>query len=121
MGAPSPVDSVANIVYEDECNIKKASEREAQRKKEEPPSKTCKNGDKGGKGGGKGGGKDGTPYHKSQRRSSAPAASPSPTGADPKKCPQGNNASPEESNSKKRPLARMAKSISAWGGGREIP
>ena len=49
------------------------------------------------------------------RRSSAPATSPSPAIADPKKRPQGDNASPEGSNSKKRQLAWMAKSLVAAG------
>ena len=77
--------------------------------------KTPRNGDKGGKGGEKGGGKDGTPTHNPKRRSSATATSPSPATADPKKRLQGNNASPEESNCKKRRLARMAKSLMAAG------
>ena len=44
-----------------------------------------------------------------------PATSPSPDAADPKKRPQGDNASPEGSNSKKRRLAWMAKSLPAAG------
>ena len=106
--------------YEDECHIRKRESdklkrQEAERQKDQTPSNTPKNGDKGGKGGGKGGGKDGTPNHNPQRRSSAPATAPSPATADPKKRPQGNNASPEESNCKKRRLAWMAKSLMAAG------
>ena len=59
-----------------------------------------------------------------------PAISPSPADVDPKKRPQGDNASPEGTNSKKRRLALMAKSLMAagvdnqfpaeeWGGGSE--
>ena len=46
------------------------------------------------------GGKGRNPNH--QRRSSAPAISPSPADVDPKKGPQGDKASPEGSHSKKR-------------------
>ena len=54
--------------YEDECCIKrretdKLKRQEAERQKNQTPSRTPKNGDKGGKGGGKGGGKDGTADH----------------------------------------------------------
>ena len=106
--------------YEDECHIKKRKSdglkrQEAERKKSQTPSKAPKNGDKGGKGGVRGAGKDGTPNHTPQRRSSAPATSPSPATADPKMCPQGNNASTEESNSKRRRLGWMAKSLMAAG------
>ena len=102
--------------YEDECHIKKRESdkhkrQEAECQKSQTPTRTPENGDKGGNGGGKRGGKGGTPNL--ERRSSAPAASPSPDAADPKKRPQGGNASPEGSNSKKRPLAWMAKSLTA--------
>ena len=104
--------------YEDECHIKKRESdkhkrQEAERQKTQKPTRTPQNGDKGRKGGGKGGGKGGTPNP--QRRSSAPATSPSPAKGDPKKRPQGDNASPEGNNSKKRGLAWMAKSLMAAG------
>ena len=104
--------------YEDECHKKKHESdkhkrQEAERQKTQTPSRTPQNGDKGGKGGGKGGGKSGTPNP--QRRSAAPATSPSPAEVDPKKRPQGDNASPEGTNSKKRRLAWMAKSLMAAG------
>ena len=102
--------------YEDQCHIKKRESdkykrQEAECQKSQTPSRTPKNGDKGGKGGGKEGGKGGTPY--SRRRSSAPATSPSPAEGDPKKRPQGDNASLEGKNCKKRQLAWMAKSLVA--------
>ena len=102
--------------YEDECHLKKRESdkhkrQEADRKKAQPPSRPPQNGDKGGKGGGKGAGKGGNPNP--QRRSSAPATSPSPAEVDSKKRPQGDNASPEGTNSKKRRLAWMAKSLMA--------
>ena len=104
--------------YEDECHIKKRESekhklQEAEPQKAQTPSRTPQNGDKGGKRGGKGGGKGGNPHP--QRRSSAPAISPSPANADPNKRPQGDDASPEGSNSKKRRLAWMAKSLMAAG------
>ena len=104
--------------YEDECHIKKRESdklkrQEAERQKNQTPTRTPQNGDKGGKGGGEGGGKGGA--HNSQRRSSAPAATPPPAEGDPKKRPQGDNASPERNNSKKRQLAWMAKSLMAAG------
>ena len=91
--------------YEDECHIKKResdkhNRQEAERQKTQTPYRTPQNGDKGGKGVGKGGGKVGTPNP--QRRSSAPATSPSHAEGDPKNRPQGDNASPEGNNSKKR-------------------
>ena len=91
--------------YQDECHIKncgsdKQKRQEAERRKAQTPTRTPQNGDKGGKGGAKGGGKCGTPHP--QRRSSAPAGSHYPDAADPQKRPQGDNASPEGSNSKKR-------------------
>ena len=100
--------------HEEECHIKtcesdKPKPQEAEHQKNETPSRTPKNGEKGGKGGGKGGGKDGTPNHNPQTQSSAPATSPSLTMADPKRRQPGSNASPEESNSKKRRLAWLAK------------
>ena len=49
------------------------------------------------------------------RRSSAPAATPPPAECDPKKRPQGDNASLENNNSKERRLACMAKSLMAAG------
>ena len=104
--------------YEDECRIKKGESdkhkrQEAERQKTETTTRTPQNGDKGGKGGGKGGVKCGTPNPK--RLSSAPATSPFPAEGDPKKRPQGDNASPEGNNSKKRRLAWMAKSLMAAG------
>ena len=104
--------TVANVVT---TRTKRESDKhkrqEAERQKAQTPSRNPQNGDKGGIGGGKGGGKGGTPNP--QRRSSAPATSPSSAEVDPKKRPQGYNASPEGSNSKKRRLARMAKSLMA--------
>ena len=50
-----------------------------------------------------------------QGRSSAPAATPPPAERDPKKRPQGDNASPEGNNSKKRRLAWMTRSLMAAG------
>ena len=50
-----------------------------------------------------------------KRRSSAPAATPPPAEGDPKKRPQGDNASPEGNNSKKRQLAWMAEFLMAGG------
>ena len=102
--------------YEDKCHIKKRESdkhkwQEAERQKAQTPSRTPQNGDKGGKGGDKGGGKVG--YPNPQRQSSAPATSPSPADVDPKKRPEGDGASPEGKNSKKRRLAWMAKSLMA--------
>ena len=110
--------------YEDECHIRKRESnkrkgQEAEHQKTQRPTRSLQNGDKGGKGGGKGSGKGGTPN--TQRRSSAPATSPSPTEAEPKKRPQGDNASPEGNNSKKRRLAWMAKSLMAAGGDVKFP
>ena len=104
--------------YEGECHIKKRESdklkrQETERQRSQTPSKTSKNGDKAGKEGGEGGGKDGTPNRNPERRSSAPATSTSPATVDPKKRPQGNNASLQESNSKRRRLAWMAKSLRA--------
>ena len=110
--------------YEDECHIKKRESdklkrQEAERQKTQTPARNPPNGDKGGKGGGKGGGKNGPPNP--ERRSSAPvatptpAATPPPAAGDPKKRPQGDNATPEGNNSKKRRLAWMAKSLIAAG------
>ena len=104
--------------YEDECHIEKRESdkhngQEAEREKTQTPTRTLLNGNKGGKEGGKGVGKGGNPNP--QRRSSAPATSPSPAKGDPKKRPQGDNASPEGNNSKKRRLAWMAKSLMAAG------
>ena len=120
--------------YDDECHIKelesdKHTRQEAERQKAQTPSRTPQNGNKGGKGGGKGGGKSGTPNP--QRRLSAPAFSPPPACVDPKKRPQGDNTSPEGSNSKKRRLAWMATSLMSagvdvtfpaeeWGGSSEV-
>ena len=83
--------------YEDECHIKKRESdklkrQEAERQKNQTPTRTPQNGDKGGKGGGKMGGKGGPPNP--QRRSSAPAATPPLAECDPKKRRQGDNASP---------------------------
>ena len=104
--------------YKDECNIKKRESdkhkrREAERQKAQTPSRTPQNGDKGGKGEGKRGGKAGTPNP--QRRSSAAAFFPSPADVDPKKRPKGDKPSPEGSNSEKRRLAWMAKSLMTAG------
>ena len=44
-----------------------------------------------------------------------PAATPAHAAGDPKKRPQGDNATPEGNNSKKRRLAWMAKSLMAAG------
>ena len=104
--------------YEDECHIKKRESdkhkrQEAERQKTQTPTRTPANGNKGGKGGGKGGSKGGTPNP--QRRSSAPATSPSPAEGEPKKRPQVDNASPEGNNSQKRRLAGMAKTVMAAG------
>ena len=110
--------------YEDECHIKRRESdklkcQEAERQKTQTPARNPPNGDKGGKGGGKGGGKNGPPTP--QRRSSAPVATPTPActpapaAGDPKKRPQGDNATPEGKNSKKRRLAWMAKSLIAAG------
>ena len=96
-------------LYGDECHIRKCESdkhkrQDAERQRTQTASRTPQNGDKGGKGGGN-----------PPRRSSAPATSPSPAGVDPKKRPQGDNASPEGNNSKKRRLAWMAKSLMAAG------
>ena len=111
--------------YEDECHIKKREtdklkRQEAERQKTQTPTKSPQNGDKGGKEGGRGGGgKNGPPNP--QRRSSAPVAAPSPAATpppaagDPKKRPQGDNATLEGNNSKKRRLAWMARSLIASG------
>ena len=104
--------------YEDECHIKKRDSdkqkrQEAERQKAQTPSRTPQNGDKGGKEGGKGGGKGGNANP--QRRSWAPAISPSPADVDPKKGPQGDNASPEGLSSNKRRLAWVAKSLMVAG------
>ena len=104
--------------YEDECHIKKRESgrlkrHEAEHQKIQTPTRNPRNGDKGGKGGGNGGGKGGPPNP--QRPSSAPAATPPPAAGDPKKRTQGDNASPEGNNSKRRRLAWMAKSLmAAW-------
>ena len=110
--------------YKDECHIKKRESdklkrQEAESQKTQTPTKNPQNADKGGKGGGKGGGKNGPPNP--PRRSSAPVArpppgaTPPPAAGDPKKCPQGDKATPEGNNSKKRRLARMARSLIAEG------
>ena len=104
--------------YEDEWHIKKresdkVKRQKAERQKTQTPTRNLQNGDEGGKGGGKGCRKGGPPNP--QRRSSAPAATPPPAEGDPKKRPQGDNASPEGNNSKKRRLAWMAKSLMAAG------
>ena len=72
--------------YEDECHIKKRESdklkrQEAERQKNQTPTRKPQNGDKGSKGGGKGGGKGGPPNP--QRCSSAPAATPPPAEGDP--------------------------------------
>ena len=104
--------------YEDKCHIKKRESdklkrQEAERQKNQTPTRNPQNGDKGGQGGGKGGGKAGPPNP--LRCSSAPAATPPPAEGDPKKRPQGDNASAEGDISIKRRLAWMAKSfMAAW-------
>ena len=80
--------------YENEYHIKKRGSdklkrQEVERQKTQTPTRSPPNGDKGGKGGGKGGPPN------PQRRSSAPAATPPLAAGDPKKRPQGDNASPE--------------------------
>ena len=104
--------------YKDECQKKKRESdklkrQEPERQKNQTPTRNPQNAEKGGKGGGKGGDKGGPPNP--QRRSSAPAATPPPAEGDPKKRRQGDNASPEGYNSKKRRLAWMAKSLMAAG------
>ena len=104
--------------YEDECHIKKREsdklkQQEAERQKKNTPTGTPMNGEKGGKGCGEVGGR-GAPSDP-QGRSSAPAANSPSAEGDPKKRTQGNNASPEGSNSKKRRFAWMAKSLMAAG------
>ena len=104
--------------YEHECHRKKSESnvhkrQEAEHQKTQTPPRTPQNGDKGGKGGGKGVGKGGS--LNPQRRSSAPATCPSPADVDPEKRQQGDNASPEGTNSRKRQLASMAKSLMAAG------
>ena len=104
--------------YEHDCHIKKRESdklgrQEAERQKNQTPTRTPQIWDKGGKGGGKGAGKRGTPNP--QRRSLAPAATSPPAEGDPKKRPQGDTASPEGNNPKKRRLAWMAKSLMAAG------
>ena len=104
--------------YEDECHIEKRESdklrrQEAERQKNQTPTRTPQNGDKGGKGRGKEAGKAGPPNP--QRRSSAPAATPPPAEGDPKKRPQGDNASPERKNCKRRLLPWMAESLMAAG------
>ena len=104
--------------YEGECQIKecesdKHKRQKAERQKAQTPTRTPQNGNKGGKGGGNGGGKGGGPGP--QGRSLAPATSPSPAAANPKKRQQGDNASPEGSNSKKRQLAWMANCLVSAG------
>ena len=104
--------------YEDECHIKKRESdkhkhQEAERQKAQTPTRTPQNADKDGNRGGKGGGKCGN--LNPERRSSTPASSPSPDAAEPKKRPQGDKASPERSNLKKRRLAILAHVC--WSGG----
>ena len=65
-------------------------QQEAERQRNQTPTRNPQNGDKGGKGGGRGVGKGGPPNP--QRRSAAPAATPPPAEGDPKKHPQGDNA-----------------------------
>ena len=97
--------------YEDECHIKKREsdklkQQETERQKTQTPTRNPQNGDKGGKRGGKRGRKGGPPNP--QQRSSPPAATPPPAEGDPKKRPQGDNASIEGNTSKERRLAWMA-------------
>ena len=104
--------------HKDECHIKKREndkhkQQEAEGQRTQTPTRTPQNGDKVGKGGRKGDGKAGAPN--CQRRSSAPATSPSPAEGEPKKRPQGDNASPEGNDCKKRRLAGIAKSLMAAG------
>ena len=51
----------------------------------------------------------------------SPAATPPPAAGDPKKRPQGDNATPEGNNSKKRRLAWMARSLIAAGADVKFP
>ena len=104
--------------YKDECHMKnrksdKLKRQEAERHKNQRPTRNPQNGDKGGKGGGKVGSQGGPPNP--QRHSSAPAATPPSAEGDPKKRPKGENASPEGNHSKKRRLAWMVKSLMAAG------
>ena len=110
--------------HEDECHIKKRESdkhkrQEAERQKTGNTTRSPPNGNKGGKGGGKAGGKGGPPNP--QRRLSAPAATPSPAESDPKKRSQGDNASAEGNNSKKRRPTWMAKSLIAAGVDVKLP
>ena len=71
---------------EDECHLKKRESdkpkrQEAERQKNQTPTRTPQNGDQGGKGDGKGVGRGGTPDP--QWRSSAPATTPPPAEGDP--------------------------------------
>ena len=95
------------------CESDNHKRQEAERQKAQTPSRTPQNGDKGGKRGSKGDGKGGP--SNPQRRSSAPANSPPHADVEPKKRLQGNKTSPEGSNSKKRRLVWMAKSLMAAG------
>ena len=104
--------------YEDECHLKKRESdklkrQEAERQKNQTPTRTPQNGDKGGKGRGKGGGKGGTPNLRGAHQ--RPLLLPLLPKVTPKKRPQGDNASLEGKNSKKRRLAWMAKSLMAAG------
>ena len=137
-------------LYEDECHIKRRDSNklkceEAERHKKQFPSGNPKNGDKGGKGGDKGGGKRWhlsapgvTPGPTAQKEriggvarmepptippqncASAPVASPAPTTADPKKRPQGENPSQEESNSKEEAIGLEDQIAHCCGGQGEI-
>ena len=124
-GVPSPVALVANVVTTRTNVTQKKREsdtlkqQEAERQKNQTPTRTPQIGDNGGKRGAKGGGKGGPPNP--QRRSSAPAATPPPAEGDPKKRPQGDNAFPEGNNSKKRRLTWMAKSCMAAGADFKFP
>ena len=110
--------------YEDECHVKKGESdkhkrQEAERQKAQTPTRNPQNGDKAGKGGGKGGWQGWDPQPPQALISAHYLLSPA--AADPKKRPQGDNASPEGSNSKKRRLAWIAKSLMAAGVDVEFP
>ena len=110
--------------YEDECHIKKRESdklkrQEAERQETQTPTKNPQNGDKGGKEVARGVAKMDplTPRGAHQRPLLHPLLLPQPPPAadDPKKRPQGDNATPEGNNSKKRRLAQMARSLIAAG------
>ena len=128
-GVLSPAGTVASVVTTKtnatsrrrRARSTNAKRRNARKRKHlpGPPRNGDKDGKGGGKGGGKSGGKGGNPN--SQRRSSAPAFSPGSGDVNPKKSPEGDNTSPEASNSKKRRPAWKAKSLMAAGAEVKFP